>query len=45
MISIWRPSPSDGTAIRTRTGYRRSASRWARNDARITRHLQILDSF
>src|SRR6516164_6807712 len=45
MISSWRPSPSGGTAIRTRTGYRRSASRWACNDARIMRHLQVLDSF
>ena len=27
MISSWRPNPSGGTAIRTRTGYRRSAAR------------------
>ena len=39
MISSWWPNPSGGTAIRTRTGYRRSASRWARIDARIMRHL------
>ena len=45
MISSWRPSPSGGTAIRTRTGYRRSASRWDRNDPRVMRHLQVLDSF
>ena len=45
IISSWRPSPSGGTAIRTCAGYRRSASRRARNCVRIMRKLHVLDSF
>ena len=45
MISSWRPSPFGGTAIRTRTGYRRSASRWSRIDAWIMPQLLFMNSF